>query len=101
MEALWQAGAKVQAYDPVANEEANRIYGEREDLTLVATPEDALENADALVVVTEWRIFRSPDFDKMKSSLHDPVIFDGRNIYDPVHLKESGFAYYGIGRTPV
>ena len=98
MEALWEAGARVQAHDPVAMEECRRIYGERDDLALVETPEAAAEGADALAVVTEWSVFRSPDFEALKHKLKAPVIFDGRNIYDPQRLKELGFSYYGIGR---
>lgn len=98
MESLWQAGAKIQAHDPAAMEEVRRIYGERSDLALYATPEEALESADALIVVTEWRQFSSPDFDKIKKSLNYSVIFDGRNLYDPGYLKQKGITYYGIGR---
>ena len=98
MEALWEAGAKVRAYDPVALEEARRIYGERSDLYLADTPEDALQGADALALVTEWRIFQSPDFEEVKHLLREPVIFDGRNIYDSHFLTCKGFSYYGIGR---
>jgi UDPglucose 6-dehydrogenase len=98
MEALWEAGARVQAHDPVAMDEAKRIYGERDDLAFAETPEAALEGADALAVVTEWNLFRSPDFDAIKRQLKQPVIFDGRNIYDPAMLREKGFHYYGIGR---
>jgi UDPglucose 6-dehydrogenase len=98
MEALWQAGARVQAYDPEAAEEAARIYGERPDLALCDSPEAALEGADALVIVTEWKMFRSPDFDRIRSLLSDPVIFDGRNIYEPGFLADKGFVYYAIGR---
>ena len=99
MEALWEAGASVRAYDPVAIEETKRIYGERADLYFAEGPQDAAENADALVVVTEWRAFQSPNFDEVKSLLKQPVVFDGRNIYDPKALKARGFAYYGIGRN--
>lgn len=98
MEALWQAGAKVQAHDPVAMPEATRIYGARKDLKLCETAEEALQNADALAVVTEWSLFYSPDFERMKTQLREPVIFDGRNLYDPAHLKQLGFKYYAIGR---
>jgi UDPglucose 6-dehydrogenase len=98
MEAVWDAGAKVQAYDPVASEEAARIYGEREDLKLCDSPEQALQNADALVVATEWREFRSPDFNAIKSLLNQPVVVDGRNIYDPEYMSEQGFSYYAVGR---
>ena len=98
MEALWSAGAKVQAYDPQAMEEAQRIYGEREDLMLCGTKEAALRGADALVVMTEWQAFRAPDFDLIKERLGAPVIFDGRNLYDPARMARKGIAYYGIGR---
>ena len=99
MEALWEAGAQVQAHDPVAMDECHRIYGERDDLVLADSPEAAAEGADALAVVTEWNLFRSPDFEVLKHQLKQPVIFDGRNIYDPQRLKELGFSYYGIGRS--
>jgi len=98
MEALWSAGATVKAFDPVANDETHRIYGDRADLHLVDDPMDALTDADGLVVVTEWNIFRSPDFDQIKSLLKTPVIFDGRNLYDPKSVRAKGFTYYGIGR---
>ncbi len=98
MESLWELGAKVQAFDPVATKECRRIYGNRTDLTLCDSAEAALINADALVIVTEWQEFRSPDFDKIKSSLTDPVIIDGRNLYKPDLMKELGFTYFGIGR---
>jgi UDPglucose 6-dehydrogenase len=98
MEALWAAGARVQAYDPEAMDEARRIYGERDDLILVDSPESALEGADALAVVTEWSTFRSPDFDLIKDKLSEPVIFDGRNLYEPERLRTDGFSYYCIGR---
>jgi UDPglucose 6-dehydrogenase len=98
MEALWAAGAKVRAYDPEAAEEARRIFGERDDLLLCDHPEEALDGADALAIVTEWKMFRSPDFDRIKDALNDPVIFDGRNIYDPAFLASNGFTYYAVGR---
>jgi UDPglucose 6-dehydrogenase len=99
IEGLWAQGAKVRAYDPVANEEANRIYGERgDDLTLVGSSMEALRGADALAIVTEWQEFRSPDFDAIKAELSDPVIFDGRNLYDPGFVKRFGLKYYAIGR---
>lgn len=98
MEALWQAGAKVQAYDPEAMDECQRIYGARADLSLVGTKESALIGADALVVCTEWSQFRAPDFDLIAKTLSHKVIVDGRNLYDPAQLNERGFAYYGIGR---
>lgn len=98
MEALWAAGAKVRAYDPQAMVETARLYGERPDLQLCASAMAAVEGADALVVVTEWQEFRSPDFDAIKGSLLDPVVFDGRNIYDPASMARHGFTYYAIGR---
>ena len=98
MEALWSAGAAVRAYDPVATHEAARVYGERRDLVLCERADDALVGADALAIATEWREFRSPDFEAIKSALRDPVIFDGRNLYDPKLLKHRGIRYYAIGR---
>jgi len=98
MEALWSAGAKVRAYDPVAMPECERIYGTRDDLVLCNGSPDALKGADALVIVTEWQEFRSPDFDSMKRALRAPVIFDGRNLYDPVLMVRNGFSYYAVGR---
>jgi UDPglucose 6-dehydrogenase len=98
MEALWKAGASVQAYDPEAMSECQRIYGQRDDLTLMGTAEAALKNTDALVTITEWQQFRAPDFDFIKQSLSSPVIFDGRNMYDPKRLAARGFQYHSIGR---
>jgi UDPglucose 6-dehydrogenase len=95
---LWQAGARVRAYDPEANEEAHRIFGEREDLVLCDSARAALADADALVVVTEWKQFRSPDFTRLRDTLKDAVVFDGRNLYDPQEIEAAGLAYYGIGR---
>ena len=98
MEALWDAGASVQAYDPEAMEETQRIYGDRDDLTLAGTKEAALKGADALVVMTEWQAFRAPDFDMIKERLSTPAVFDGRNLFDPERMARKGFAYYAIGR---
>ena len=98
MEALWQAGARVRAYDPVAMGEAKRLYGERPDLALCPHAADTLEGADALAIVTEWQEFRSPDFDLLKEKLSAPVVFDGRNLYDPALMARRGFTYYAIGR---
>ena len=98
MEACWAAGVSIKAYDPVARDETRRIYGERDDLEYCETAEAALVNADALVVVTEWREFRSPDFDTMLENLTLPIVIDGRNIYDPVLMRNKGFSYYAIGR---
>lgn len=98
MEALWQAGAKVQAYDPQAMDEAQRIYGTRDDLLLCGTKESCLKGADALVIITEWQNFKAPDFDMIKSQLSAPVIFDGRNLYQPKRMQQRGFIYYSVGR---
>lgn len=98
MEALWKQGCKVQAFDPVAMEECTRIYGQRDDLKLCQTAEAALEDADCLVIVTEWQQFRSPDFEVIKSKLTDPVIVDGRNLYSPEQMVKKGITYYAIGR---
>jgi UDPglucose 6-dehydrogenase len=98
MEALWQAGANIRAFDPEASNETRKLYGERHDLVLCEQAEDALEGADVLAIVTEWKAFRSPDFTKIKAMLREPAIFDGRNLYDPAAVEEAGLAYYGIGR---
>ncbi|MBC3205467.1 UDP-glucose/GDP-mannose dehydrogenase family protein [Pseudomonas sp. SWRI111] len=101
MEALWRAGANVQAFDPKAMDEAQRIYGARDDLTLTGTKEAALKNADALIIVTEWQAFRAPDFDALSARLKQPLIFDGRNLFDPQRLSKRGFTYVSVGRqTP-
>ncbi len=98
MEKLWEQGAKVQAFDPEAMEETQRIYGSRDDLILMGTKEATLNNADCLVICTEWQAFRAPDFDFIKSKLKDPVLFDGRNLFEPSIISEYGLHYYGIGR---
>ena len=98
LQQLWDAGAKVRAYDPEATAEARRVFGERADLVLCDSAQEALEGADALVVVTEWKQFRSPDFANLRASLADGVVFDGRNLYQPSEAEEAGIAYYGIGR---
>jgi len=98
MEQLWQAGATVQAYDPEAMHEVQRIYGQRDDLKVMDTKEAVLQGAEALVICTEWQSFRAPDFDLIKGALKQPVIFDGRNLFDPERLKKHGFTYYAIGR---
>jgi UDPglucose 6-dehydrogenase len=98
MEALWAAGAKVRAYDPVAMGEAKRIYGARPDLALAASASEALEGADALAICTEWQEFRSPDFARFKSVLKQPVVFDGRNLYEPSLMARQGIRYFAIGR---
>ncbi len=93
-------GAQVRVYDPVAMDEARRIYGEKEGLRYALNPEDALKGSTALVVLTEWLLFRSPDFEMIKKELTQPVIFDGRNIYSPEFMEQAGFIYYSIGRRP-
>lgn len=98
LEALIAAGARVQAYDPEAMEEAQRIYGHKAGLTYAEGQKEALQQADALVIVTEWKQFRSPDFDYLSQQLRDKVIFDGRNMFDPGIVKKSGLSYYAIGR---
>jgi UDPglucose 6-dehydrogenase len=98
MEALWAEGARVQAYDPEAMEEAQRIYGDRADLMLCGTKEACLREADALIIMTEWQVFRAPDFDLIRERLKEAVIFDGRNLYDPARMARKGIAYYAIGR---
>ncbi len=98
LEALWREGCAVRAYDPAAMTEARRIYGQRPDFELCAKPMDALTGADALVIVTEWSLFRSPDFDAIRRRLKQALIFDGRNLYDPDYMREVGFVYYAIGR---
>jgi UDPglucose 6-dehydrogenase len=101
IEGLWQLGAKVQAYDPEAMPNIAKAYGKREDLRLCDHAEAVLDHADALVVVTEWTVFKSPDFELIKNKLKQPVIFDGRNLYDCSQLKSLGFHYYSIGRPLV
>ena len=98
MEALWAMGATVAAYDPAAMPETRRLYGEHPGLILAPHPIDALRGADALLIVTEWKAFRSPDFAAMKALLRQPVIFDGRNLYDPAAMRREGFEYFPIGR---
>ena len=95
---LINAGATITAYDPVAMVEAKRIFKDEKHLSFVDTQDDALKNADALIIVTEWTEFRSPDFSLIKSSLRAPFIFDGRNLYDPKAVRSLGFEYFPIGR---
>lgn len=101
IEALWQAGARVQAFDPEAMEEAQRIYGNRQDLIFCGTKESALRAADALVIVTEWQVFRAPDLALLKRELKEPLVFDGRNLYEPESMAKAGFTYYSVGRSVV
>ena len=98
MEAVWDAGGRIRAYDPVAMHETEKLYGKRDDLYLASSPDDAAQGADGLAVVTEWRVFQSPNFDRLAKLLKTPVIFDGRNLYEPRFVEQAGIAYYAIGR---
>jgi UDPglucose 6-dehydrogenase len=98
IELLLKAGASVRAYDPVATAEAARVFKDRSGLTLAKSAYEAAAGADALAIVTEWQEFRSPDFERLKETLKAPVIFDGRNLYDPAMLARFGLTYYAIGR---
>lgn len=97
---LLDKGAKVRAYDPEAMENVQRLIA-RDDLYFGKDPYDALEGADALMVITEWSVFRSPSFDTIKEKLKQPLIFDGRNVFDPEIMKDEGFTYFSIGRPTV
>ena len=98
MEALWEAGAKVQAFDPEAMEETQRIYGAQEELSLCGTKESAIKGADALIIVTEWQEFKAPDFEYIKQQLKSALIFDGRNLFEPKRMSKKGITYYSVGR---
>ncbi len=98
MEGLWGKGATVTAFDPVAMKETQRIYGNRSDLSYAENAKDALQDADALIIVTEWKAFKSPDFNVIKTRLKQPVIFDGRNLFEPASVTALGIEYHGIGR---
>jgi len=98
IEGLWNQGATVSAFDPVAVEETKRIYGNDARIHYAESPTAALQGADALAIATEWKVFRSPDFSVIKAELKQPVIFDGRNLYDPAVLRNEGIEYYPIGR---
>ncbi len=99
IESLWEQGARVQAFDPLATAEARRIYGERDDLDLNdEDPYAVLEMADALIVVTEWRAFRAPDIDRIRDTMRGDAIFDGRNVFLPEAVRTAGLHYHGIGR---
>ena len=91
-------GASIVAYDPVAMPEAKRIFGDARWLSYAASPMEAVAGADALVVVTEWKEFRSPDFDALRASLRQPLVFDGRNLYEPALVRAAGLEYFSIGR---
>ncbi|MEO8849321.1 MAG: UDP-glucose/GDP-mannose dehydrogenase family protein [Casimicrobiaceae bacterium] len=98
IDALRERGAHVAVYDPVAMDEARRIYADAHSLTFASSPSEALQGADALVVVTEWKEFRSPDFARVRAALRTPLVFDGRNLYDPDEVRAAGLEYFGIGR---
>jgi UDPglucose 6-dehydrogenase len=97
IETLLADGAKVIAYDPESMNEAKRIFGDR--IELASSNYGCVEGADALLIVTEWQAFRHPNFDRMKDAMRSPVVFDGRNIYDPAQLRDLGFTYYSVGRV--
>ncbi|MFC4860146.1 UDP-glucose dehydrogenase family protein [Pseudomonas sp. MAHUQ-62] len=99
MESIWANGGKVQAFDPEAMDETRRIYGDRPDLVLTSTPEDALQGTDALIICTEWKQFRTLDFDWLKKQLKSPVLVDGRNLFEPQSVRSAGLMYYAIGRA--
>jgi len=96
--ALIARGARIVAYDPVAMPEARRLYGDAASITYAATPMEAVSGADGLVVVTEWQEFRSPDFDSIGRALRTPLVFDGRNLYEPAQVRAAGLEYFAIGR---
>jgi UDPglucose 6-dehydrogenase len=98
IEALRARGAQVSGYDPVAMTEAGHIYRDDAGVSFAASALDAAKGADALIIMTEWKAFRSPDFDALRKALRQPVIFDGRNLYDPDVVSGHGFEYYAIGR---
>jgi UDPglucose 6-dehydrogenase len=95
---LLARGARVVVYDPVAMDEARRVFGDNPGITYADSAAAALPGADALVLVTEWREFKSPDFDALRTQLRQPVVFDGRNLFEPAQLRAMGIEYHGIGR---
>ena len=95
---LLERGAAVRAYDPVAGAEARRVFGDLHGLAIVDSAQAALPGADALLIVTEWKEFKSPDFDEIRSLLKQPLVFDGRNLYDPILMRTLGIEYSGVGR---
>ncbi len=98
IEAVWAAGGQVRAFDPEAMNEVRRVYGERPDLVLATSPQEAARDADALVICTEWKQFRIADFGWLKANLRTPVIIDGRNLYDPQRVRDNGLLYFAVGR---
>jgi UDPglucose 6-dehydrogenase len=101
IDALLQRGATVRAHDPVAMTEARRLYADRAGISFSAMPHEAAEGADALLIVTEWKAYRSPDFDRLRQALRQPLIIDGRNLFDPALLHDQGFDYVSIGRSEI
>lgn len=101
IDALWKSGVQLQAYDPVANEKARELYASCSSIRFTETQDDALWDVDALVIMTEWQSFRAPDFELMKKRMKCPLIFDGRNMYEPTVIEKKGFRYYSIGRKDV
>ena len=98
IETLTELGAKIKAYDPVAMKECEKLYSNQPNLSFCKTKNEAIHGSDGLILTTEWKTFQSPDFSMLKQLLKSPVIFDGRNLYDPNELEELGFSYYAIGR---
>jgi UDPglucose 6-dehydrogenase len=96
---LLRRGARISAYDPVAMREAERIFGDEARLSYAGRPKSALEGADALIITTEWKEFRSPDFEAIRARLRQPVVFDGRNLYEPARMRDEGIEYFAIGRA--
>ena len=96
VDALLSAGAKVRVYDPEAMEQARGVFHDR--VTYAKNPYDAVKNADALALVTEWNEFRRPDFERIQKTMRTPVVFDGRNIFTPEQMRAAGFTYFSIGR---
>ncbi|WP_169806032.1 UDP-glucose/GDP-mannose dehydrogenase family protein, partial [Azohydromonas lata] len=96
---LLARGARVVAYDPVAMDEARRVFGDNPGIRYADSAAAALQDADALVLITEWREFKSPDFDALRTRLRQPVVFDGRNLFEPALMRAMGLEYHGIGRS--
>jgi UDPglucose 6-dehydrogenase len=107
IQALLRAGARVTAHDPIAAAEAQRVIALdlsdaphlRDRIDFAQKPMEAVEGADALIVITEWKAYRSPSLSRLKSSMRSPVVFDGRNLYDPIAMRMEGFSYFGVGRS--
>jgi UDPglucose 6-dehydrogenase len=98
LQSLWAAGASVRAFDPEAMQQTQLLYPDESKLMLMGTPESVLPGADALIICTEWQPFKAPDFQLIQQRLKAPVIFDGRNLYDPERMADKGFIYFPMGR---